>query len=91
MNRVKALWSDAEAYKSQIAARRLDLQRDLTVAQAALASVTWELDQATIRSPIDGAVLDWPISDGTRVAVNDHVLQLADVAPGRMIMRRPGR
>jgi HlyD family secretion protein len=87
MNRVKALWSDAEAYKSQIAARRLDLQRDLTVAQAALASVTWELDQATIRSPIDGAVLDWPISDGTRVAVNDHVLQLADVAPGRMIMR----
>jgi len=45
------------------------------------------LDQATVRSPIDGTVLDWPISDGTRVAVNDHILQLADVSPGHLVMR----
>lgn len=87
MNRVKVLWSDTESYKSQIAARKLDLQRDLSVAQAALASAQWEMDQATIRSPIDGTVLDWPISDGTRVAVNDHVLQLANVFPGHLVMR----
>ena len=64
MNRVKSLWSDAESYKSQIAAKKLDLERDLEVARAALAAAQWELDQATIRSPIDGTVLDWPISDG---------------------------
>jgi multidrug efflux pump subunit AcrA (membrane-fusion protein) len=87
MNRVKALWSDAEAYKSQIAARKLDLQRDLEVARAALSSAQWELDQATIRSPINGTVLDWPVSDGTRVAINDHVLQLADVSAGHLVMR----
>ncbi|MGD0461927.1 MAG: efflux RND transporter periplasmic adaptor subunit [Tepidisphaeraceae bacterium] len=87
MNRVKSLWSDAEAYKSQIAARKLDLQRDLEVARAALSSAQWELDQATIRSPIEGTVLDWPVSDGTRIAVNDHVLQLADVSAGHLVMR----
>ncbi len=87
MNRVKTLWSDAEAFKSQIAARKLDLQRDLEVARAALSSAQWELDQAAIHSPIDGTVLDWPVSDGTRVAINDHVLQLADVSPGHLVMR----
>jgi multidrug efflux pump subunit AcrA (membrane-fusion protein) len=87
MNRVKSLWSDAESFKSQIAARKLDLERDVEVAKAALASAQWELDQSVIKSPIDGTVLDWPISDGTRVAVNDHVLQLADVSPGHLVMR----
>lgn len=38
MNRVKSLWSDAESYKSQIAAKKLDLERDAEVARAALAS-----------------------------------------------------
>jgi HlyD family secretion protein len=87
MNRVKSLWSDVESYKSQIASRKLDLERDVEVARAALADAQWELDQATIHAPIDGTVLDWPISDGTRVAVNDHVLQLADVSAGRLVMR----
>jgi len=87
ITRVKVLESDTESYKSQIAARKLDLERDAEVARAALASAEWELDQATIRSPIDGTVLDWPISDGTRVAVNDHILQLADVSPGHLVMR----
>ena len=48
----------------------------------------WNLDQATLRSPIDGAVLDWPLSTGTRVAVNDHILQLADVNSLHLVMRR---
>ena len=87
VTRVKILESDTESFKSQIAARKLDLERDAEVATAALSSAQWELDQATIRSPIDGTVLDWPISDGTRVAVNDHILQLADVSPGHLVMR----
>jgi HlyD family secretion protein len=87
MNRARAMWSDVESYKSQIASRKLDLERDLEVARAALASAQWELDQATIKSPIDGTVLDWPVSDGTRVAVNDHVLQLADVRSTHLVMR----
>jgi multidrug efflux pump subunit AcrA (membrane-fusion protein) len=87
MNRVKTMWSDVESYKSQLAARRIDLEKDVDVAKAALASAQWNLDQATIRSPIDGTVLDWPISNGTRVAINDHVLQLADVTPKHLVMR----
>jgi multidrug efflux pump subunit AcrA (membrane-fusion protein) len=87
ITRVKILESDTESYKSQIAARKLDLERDVEIARASLSSTQWELDQATIHSPIDGTVLDWPISDGTRVAVNDHILQLADVSPGHLVMR----
>lgn len=87
ITRVKSLQSDAESYKSQIAAKKLDLHRDVEIGQAALASAQWEQDQATIRSPIDGTVLDWPVSEGTRVAVNDHILQLADVSPGHLVMR----
>jgi HlyD family secretion protein len=87
MNRVKTVWSDVESYKSQLQARKIDLDKDADVAKAALASAQWELDQATVRSPIDGTVLDWPISDGTRVAINDHILQMADVRPDHLVMR----
>jgi len=87
MNRVKSLWSDVQSFKSQIAAKKLDLLRDVEIGKASLASAQWELDQSTIHSPIDGTVLDWPVSEGTRVAINDHVLQLADVSPGHLVMR----
>jgi multidrug efflux pump subunit AcrA (membrane-fusion protein) len=87
MNRVKTMWSETESYKSQLNAKKIDLDKDVDVARAALDSAQWELDQATIHSPIDGTVLDWPISTGTRVAVNDHVLQLADVTADHLVMR----
>jgi HlyD family secretion protein len=87
MNRVKTVWSDAESFKAQLKAKKIDLDKDADVAKAALASAKWELDQATIHSPIDGTVLDWPISSGTRVAVNDHILQLADVTSQHLVMR----
>ncbi len=87
MNRVKTVWSDVQSLKSQIDSKKIDLHRDVVVAQAALESAQWDLDQATLRSPIDGTVLDWPISSGTRVAVNDHILQLADVSPNHLVMR----
>jgi multidrug efflux pump subunit AcrA (membrane-fusion protein) len=87
MNRVKTMWSETESYKSQLNAKKIDLDKDVEVAKAALAGAQWELDQATLRSPVDGTVLDWPISSGTRVAINDHVLQLADVTPDHLVMR----
>src|SRR5205807_2030871 len=47
----------------------------------------WNLDQQTLRAPVDGVVLDRPVALGTRVAVNDHVLSTADVRPENMVMR----
>jgi multidrug efflux pump subunit AcrA (membrane-fusion protein) len=32
-------------------------------------------------------VLDWPTPDRTRVAVNDHVMMVADVRPAKLVMR----
>jgi HlyD family secretion protein len=87
LNRVKAMWSDAESFKSQLEAKRIDLDKDVEVAKAALDSAQWNLDQATVYAPIDSTVLDWPISSGTRVAVNDHILQLADVTSAHLVMR----
>lgn len=87
MNRVKSLWGDVESYKSQLRAKKIDLDKDVEVAQAALVSAQWNLDQATIRSPVNGTVLDWPTADGSRVAVNDHIMQLADVSPDHLVMR----
>jgi RND family efflux transporter MFP subunit len=87
MDRVKTLWSENESLKAQRAAKRLELQRMVDVAQAALASAQAELDKQQVRSPIDGAVLDRPISLGTRLAVNDHIMQIADVSPDNLLMR----
>src|SRR5205085_1432020 len=38
-------------------------------------------------APIDGVVLDRPISIGTRVAVNDPIMRIADVTPANLVMR----
>ena len=85
--RVQTVWSLVESIKSQKAAKKLELERDATVAQAALDIAQWNLDQQTIRSPVSGSVLDRPISSGTRVKINDHLMQVADVAPQNLIMR----
>ncbi|HEY8668159.1 MAG TPA: efflux RND transporter periplasmic adaptor subunit, partial [Tepidisphaeraceae bacterium] len=47
----------------------------------------WNLDQQTVRSPIEGIVLDRPTSRGTRVAINDHIMQIADLSPANLVMR----
>ncbi len=87
MDRVKTLWSENESLKAQRAAKKLELQRMVDVAQAALASAQAEFDKQQVKSPIDGAVLDRPISLGTRLAVNDHLMQIADVSPAQLLMR----
>jgi hypothetical protein len=67
--------------------KQLELDRDAKVALAAHEIAQWNVDQQTILSPIEGRVLDRPVSVGTRVPVNGHLMQVANVAPERLIMR----
>ncbi len=86
---VKDQWSLNESLKSQREAARIQLATDLAVAKAAVAVAQRNIDLQTLRSPIDGVVLDRPTPLGTRlnVNVNDHVMQIADVAPENLVMR----
>jgi HlyD family secretion protein len=85
--RVRAAWSEVESIKAQKEAKKIQLQRQVDVARAALDIAKWNAEQQSIASPIDGAVLDRPTSLGTRVAINDHLMQVADVSPPNMVMR----
>jgi multidrug efflux pump subunit AcrA (membrane-fusion protein) len=86
-DRVKTVWTMVESAKAQRAARKLELERELHVAKAALDTANWDLEQRTLKSPIDGVVLNRPLSVGTRVAVNDPVMIVADVRPEKLVMR----
>ncbi|MCC7147214.1 MAG: efflux RND transporter periplasmic adaptor subunit [Phycisphaeraceae bacterium] len=85
--RVQNYRSEVESLKARRAKDLLGLQRDLAVARAGLDIALWNLDQQNIRSPIEGVVLDRPVSVGTRVKGNDPLLRLADVRPERLVMR----
>lgn len=87
MDRVKQLLTEAESLKAQKAARKLELDREVEVARAALNTARWNLEQQTLRSPIDGVVLDRPTPLGTRVAVNDQIMRIADVRPEHLVVR----
>lgn len=88
LDRVQTLSTQLAGLKSQHATKKLELQKDLDVAEAALRIAQWNIDRQTIRCPIDNAqVLDRPISIGTRLAVNDHIMQVADVRPENLVMR----
>lgn len=87
LDRVKTVWSEVEQLKAQRASKKLELEKELTVADEALKIARWNLDRQTITSPIDGVVLDRPQTVGTRVAVNDHLMQIADVRPESLVMR----
>ena len=88
MDRVKMMWSEVEQLKAQKATKQIDLQKELDVAEAALKIAQWNLDRQTVRSPIESAtILDWPVTVGTRVAVNDKLMQIADVRPDVLVMR----
>jgi HlyD family secretion protein len=86
-DRVKVVWSDLEAQKSQRRAKLLELRKDLEIAQATLDIAKWNIAQQEIRAPVDGVVLDWPMPNRTRLAVNDHILTVADVRPEKLVMR----
>jgi RND family efflux transporter MFP subunit len=87
IDRVKGQWSELESFKAQRAAAILKLKSDLEVAQAAHKTALWNVEQQTIKSPIDGVVLDRPVSPGTRLKVNDHAMLIADVEPKNLVMR----
>lgn len=87
LDRLKVAWGELESWKAQGAAKQLELERELRVAQAAVATAEWNLEQQTLRSPIDGVVLDRPTALGTRLAINDLVMRIADVTPANLVMR----
>jgi HlyD family secretion protein len=87
IDRLKVAWGDLESWKAQRAAKQLELERELQVAQAAVATATWNLEQQTLKAPVEGVVLDRPIALGTRLAVNDQVMRIADVRPANLVMR----
>jgi HlyD family secretion protein len=87
LERLKSVWSDLESTKALRATKKLELEKEATIAHAALDIAQWNYDQQTIVSPIDGVVLDRPVSAGTRLAINDHVMQVADVDPSRLVVR----
>jgi HlyD family secretion protein len=87
IDRLKVAWADLESWRAQRSAKQLELERELQVAQAALATAQWNVEQQTLKAPIDGVVLDRPIALGTRLAINDQVMRIADVAPANLVMR----
>jgi HlyD family secretion protein len=87
MDRVKQRIIETESIKSQRAAKKLELDREVEVAQAALNIANWNLEQQTLKAPIDGVVLDRPTAIGTRVAINDPIMRIADVTPANLVMR----
>ena len=87
LDRVKQFSTEAESLKSQKAAMLLKLKAELQVAESAHRIALWNLDQQILRSPVDGVVLDRPASPGTHLAINDHVMQAADVRPENLVMR----
>ncbi len=86
-DRYEVIWSLVESLRAQKRTRKLELERDTTVAQAALDIAQWNLDQQTILSPAQGVVLDRPVSPGTRVKINDPLMTVADITPERLVMR----
>ena len=87
LDRLKTIWSNLESFKAQRSARLLEVERELAVAKAALDTANWNLEQQQLKSPIDGVVLDRPLSQGTRVAINDPIMRVAKVEPGELVMR----
>jgi HlyD family secretion protein len=87
LDRLKKNWSECESFKSQRAAKLLELQREVDVAKAALATAKSNFDQQSLKSPIDGVILNRPLPLGTRVAVNDDIMRIAQVAPESLVIR----
>ena len=85
MDRVKERVIEAESIKAQRAAKKLELDRQVEVGRAALDIANWNLEQQTLKAPIDGVVLDRPTAIGTRVAVNDSIMRIADVTPVNLV------
>lgn len=87
VDRVQNAWAQLESWKGQRSAKLLELQREVDFAKSALKTAQWKRDQQVLISPIDGVVLDRPTSQGTRVAINEVIMRVADVRPSKLVMR----
>ena len=87
IDRVKELWKESEGLKAQKGAMLLRLKAELEVAQSVYKTAQWNLELQTLRSPVDGVVLDRPASPGTHLNINDPVMLIADVRPQNLVMR----
>lgn len=76
-----------ESLKKQRATKVLEQARDLEIAKQALEIAQWNFDRQTITAPVAGRVLDRPATVGTRVQMNDHLMNVADVSPAALVMR----
>jgi len=83
----KKIWADLESLKAQRDTKLRELQQDVEVAESADRAAQENLQRQTLRSPVDGVVLDEPIAQGTRVEINGHVMQIADCRTESLIMR----
>lgn len=81
------LWSDLQSLSAQRDAKLRELQEDIQIAESADRMAQENLDRQTLRSPVEGVILDEPISQGTRVEINGHVMQIADVSVPHLILR----
>lgn len=86
-DRVQEVLGLMDSLRGQRQTRKLELLKDVDFAEAAVKSAKWFKDQQSVRSPIDGVVLDWAIPRGTRVRINDRLMNVADVRPASLVMR----
>ncbi len=87
VDQYKTRWSQNESLKAQRAAKVLELKRELQVAQAEVDAAQWDMQQQTLVAPVNGVVLDRPTAQGTRAAINDTIMRVADVSPANLVMR----
>jgi len=87
LDRLKTVNAEFESFKAQKLQSRLLLDRELAEAESALKVATWNLEQTKLVSPVDGYVMDKPQQVGSRIAVNDPVVTVANTAPENLVMR----
>ena len=87
MDRLKTVSMELAWWQAQRDTKLLELQKDVEVANASLEAAKENANRQTLVSPIDGVVLERPVSAGTRLAVNDQVTRVADVRPEKLVMR----
>jgi RND family efflux transporter MFP subunit len=86
-DRVKAISMELANWQAQRDAKLLELQKELEMAKASLEAAKENVRRLTLLAPIDGVVLDRPTAKGTRLAVNDQVMRVANVRPEKLVMR----
>jgi RND family efflux transporter MFP subunit len=86
-DKLKAVSMELANWQAQRDSKLLELQKELAMSKASLDAARENVRRLTLLAPIDGVVLDRPTAKGTRLAVNDQVMRVADVRPEKLVMR----